>query len=565
MSNKPATRLGERLVAAGKISERDLERALLAQQEMGDLLGRVLIRLGLVSEQDVVQALAAQGGYPLLSAIDFPEEPLWLDGLALDFLLNHNILPIGINDGRLRVAMSVPQDAYVLKALQLAVGMPVDPSIATETDIGAALKKLLEENIPADETADGTSEGYLSDNEFIEHLKDLASEAPVIRLVNQIIREALDRRASDIHIEPFEGGLQIRYRVDGVMHDGDAPPASLAPAITSRIKLLARLNIAERRMPQDGRIMTRVKGHELDLRVSTMPTMHGESVVMRILDRQSIRLNLEEMGFSPDILTRYQKLIHQPHGILLVTGPTGSGKTTTLYASLAQLDAHTLKILTVEDPVEYQLPGVNQVQVQPQIGLNFAHVLRSMLRQDPDIIMIGEMRDGETAQIAVQAALTGHLVLSTLHTNTAVGAIVRLEDMGVERYLITSTINGVLAQRLIRKLCMQCRRPHQPTDAELEETGLKRFMPHGATIYRAGGCPACGGTGYRGRMAIHELFVMDEGIHKAILEGADATTLHTIARHGGMLTLMEDGLRKVAAGLTSVEEVLRVAKDGEHA
>lgn len=565
ISNKPAMRLGERLVAAGKISERDLERALLAQQEMGDLLGRVLIRLGLVSEQDVVQELAAQGGYPLLSANDFPEEPLWVDGLSLDFLFNHNVLPIGINNGRLRVAMSVPQDAYVLKALQLAVGMPVAPSIATETDINAALKKLLEENVPAAETADNTSESYLNDNEFIEHLKDLASEAPVIRLVNQIIREALDRRASDIHIEPFEGRLQIRYRVDGVMHDGDAPPASLAPAITSRIKLLARLNIAERRMPQDGRIMTRVKGHELDLRVSTIPTMHGESVVMRILDRQSIRLNLEEMGFSPDILTRYQKLIHQPHGILLVTGPTGSGKTTTLYASLAQLDAHALKILTVEDPVEYQLPGVNQVQVQPQIGLNFAHVLRSMLRQDPDIIMIGEMRDSETAQIAVQAALTGHLVLSTLHTNTAAGAIVRLEDMGVERYLITSTINGVLAQRLVRKLCMQCRRPHQPTDAELEETGLKRFIPHGATIYRAVGCPACGGTGYHGRMAIHELFVMDERMHKAILEGADATTLHTIARHGGMLTLMEDGLRKVAAGLTTMEEVLRVAKDGEYA
>ena len=338
--------------------------------------------------------------------------------------------------------------------------------------------------------------------------------------------------------------------------------ASLAAAVTSRIKLLAHLNIAERRLPQDGRIKNRVKGHELDLRVSTLPTVHGESVVMRVLDRSSIRLSLEDMGFSADTLVRYRELIDRPHGILLVTGPTGSGKTTTLYASLAKLDAAALKILTVEDPVEYQLEGVNQVQVQSQIGMTFAYALRSILRQDPDIIMIGEMRDTETAQIAVQSALTGHLVLSTLHTNTAAGAVIRLEDMGVERYLITSSVNGVLSQRLVRQLCHRCKQAVELPDATLEKTGLKRFLPVGArTAYIAGGCPECKQTGYYGRTSIHELFVMDAAAHQAILSGADATTLHSVARKGGMLTLYEDGLRKVAAGVTSLEEVLRVTQD----
>ena len=307
------------------------------------------------------------------------------------------------------------------------------------------------------EDVDGESiDQYSGDQEFIEHLRDLASEAPVIRLVNQLIHRSLDLGASDIHLEPFEDGLHLRYRVDGVIQDApDAPPANLAPAIASRIKLLANLNIAERRLPQDGRIMTRVKGHELDLRVSTIPTVHGESVVMRVLDRQSIQLRLEDMGFSDHTLEGYRELLHRPHGVLLLTGPTGSGKTTTLYASLATLDAGALKIITVEDPVEYQLGGVNQIQVQSQIELTFARALRSILRQDPDIIMIGEMRDTETAQIAVQSALTGHLVLSTLHTNTAAGAITRLEDMGVERYLITAAVNGVLAQRLVRSALYQ--------------------------------------------------------------------------------------------------------------
>jgi general secretion pathway protein E len=422
--------------------------------------------------------------------------------------------------------------------------------------------------LAGDEESDGDDSALdqfsgQSDDEFIEHLRDLASEAPVIRLVNQLIHRALDLSASDVHIEPFEDGLHLRYRVDGVLQDmPDPPPASLAPAIASRIKLLSHMNIAERRLPQDGRIMTRVKGHELDLRVSTIPTVHGESIVMRVLDRESIRLSLPDMGFSADTLRRYQELLARPHGVLLVTGPTGSGKTTTLYASLASMDTHDRKIITVEDPVEYQLPGVNQIQVQTQIELTFARALRAILRQDPDIIMIGEMRDTETAQIGVQSALTGHLVLSTLHTNTAAGAITRLEDMGIERYLITSSVNGVLAQRLLRTLCGHCKRSVELSDTAIAQYGLKRFLPAGERcVHEAVGCDHCLGTGYAGRTAIHELFVLDETIRRTVQSGADAGELHGAARRQGMITLYEDGLRKVVAGQSSLEEVLRVTQD----
>jgi general secretion pathway protein E len=555
-------RLGELLVREQRLAPRDLEQALAAQSEMGDLLGRVLIRLGLLSETDLARTLAEQLDVPLVLAADYPAEPLEVPQLRPDYLLAHAILPLRRDGDELHVAMAVPQDPFLARALHLATGLHIRPALALESELQAGLERLYVEQ--DDDDADGQElHGLGGDggSDFVEHLKDLASEAPVIRMVNQLIGRVVDLRASDIHIEPFEDGLHIRYRVDGVLQDAEVADAALAAAVTSRIKLLAHLNIAERRLPQDGRIKTRVKGHELDLRVSTLPTVYGESVVMRVLDRASIRLNLEDMGFSPDTLARYRELIDQPHGILLVTGPTGSGKTTTLYASLAKLDAVALKILTVEDPVEYQLGGVNQVQVLPQIGLTFAHALRSILRQDPDIIMIGEMRDTETAQIAVQSALTGHLVLSTLHTNTAAAAIVRLEDMGVERYLITSTINGVLAQRLVRKLCPHCRKTVELPDATLSKTGLDRYMPAGAcTVHAPHGCPECKHTGYLGRTSIHELFVMDAAAHEAILAGADATTLHNVARQAGMITLYEDGLRKVAAGQTSLQEVMRVTQ-----
>ncbi len=550
---------------AGSLSARDLERALHAQQEMGGLLGQVLIRLGVVSEQELARHLADQLALPLLQASDYPDVPVALEGLSIDFLLAHQVVPLAVAQGRLRVGMTVPQDEFTCRGLFLATGLEVEPCLGLESELVAALQRLYVESDTDAQEETGETDSLLG-NDFVDYLKDLASEAPVIRLVNQIIAQAIDLRASDIHIEPYDDRLAVRYRIDGVLQESESPPVSLAPAVTSRIKLLAHLNIAERRLPQDGRIRTRVKGHELDLRVSTVPTVHGESVVMRVLDRASVRFGLEEMGFSADTLERFNELLTRPHGILLVTGPTGSGKTTTLYAALAKIDAVSLKILTVEDPVEYQLPGINQIQVQPQIGLSFAHALRSILRQDPDIIMIGEMRDTETAQIAVQSALTGHLVLSTLHTNTAAGAIIRLEDMGVERYLITSTVNGVLAQRLVRTLCPHCRRPVKLDAIKRKESGLARFMPPDQdTVYEAVGCAHCKHTGYRGRTSIHELFVMDERMHAAVLSGVDATTLHNVAREAGMLTLHEDGLRKVVAGVTSLDEVLRVTQDQDHA
>lgn len=557
--------LGAWLIEANKLGARDLERALLAQSEMGGLFGQVLVRLGLVSELDVCQALSKQLSLPLAVAADYPEQPLVVSGVSQEFLLSNHLVPVALTgDGAtLRVVGLVPQDAFLQKALRMASGKNIEMMLGLEADITAALTRYLDQGEPDAEEAESASQLFEGDAEFVEHLKDLASEAPVIRLVNQIIHRALDLGASDIHVEPFDDGLHLRYRVDGVIAEvPDPPAASLAPAIASRLKLLAQMNIAERRLPQDGRIMTRVKGHELDLRVSTIPTVHGESIVMRVLDRESIQLSLESMGFSADTLSRYKELLLRPHGVLLLTGPTGSGKTTTLYASLATLDSEALKIITVEDPVEYQLDGVNQIQVQPQIELTFARALRAILRQDPDIIMIGEMRDGETAQIAVQSALTGHLVLSTLHTNTAAGAITRLEDMGIERYLITSSVNGVLAQRLVRRLCKHCKVPVALTPELIAESGLARFLAPGQThIQRADGCVECKQTGYRGRTAIHELFVLDNAVQQSILSGADATGLHTQARKQGMLTLYEDGLRKVVKGDTSLEELLRVTQD----
>jgi len=551
--------LGQRLVAEGKISARDLDRALTAQREAGGLLGRVLVRLGLVSELDVATALAAQMKLPLVLADAFPAVPPLVKQVAPSFFRTHRILPLDFRDEVLHVVMATPQDEFALRALRLASGLRIAPSIGIESEIESALARAIEGDEPQDADAEAADAASASD--FVEHLRDLASEAPVIRLVNVLISRVTDMRASDIHLEPFDDGLHVRYRVDGEIDTFEVIEPRLAAAVVSRMKLLAQLNIAERRLPQDGRIRTRVKGRELDLRVSTVPTVHGESVVLRVLDRASMRFSLAELGFSPDTLQRFEALLARPHGILLVTGPTGSGKTTTLYGALSKLDANALKILTVEDPVEYQLDGINQIHVHPQIGLTFASALRSILRQDPDIIMIGEMRDGETAQIAVQSALTGHLVLSTLHTNTAASAVVRMTDMGVERYLITSTVNGVLSQRLVRRLCEHCRRPADLPAELIASSGLARFLQPGQAACSAPGCTHCRGSGYWGRAAIHELLVVDEAVREAILRGADASQLQEVAHRRGLVTLYEDGLRKVAAGVTSLEEVLRVTQD----
>ncbi|MDP3520550.1 MAG: ATPase, T2SS/T4P/T4SS family [Hydrogenophaga sp.] len=552
-----STLLGERLLASGKLTARDLERALQAQQEMGNLLGKVCVQLGLVSELDVVKTLAEQLSVPFISADSFPAVPLEVPGLMPEFQLANAVLPLKLEGGVLEVVMAHPQDVFVRKALQLATGCVISPAIGLESELEKALAQPVDE---ASQQGDGLSD--LADaGDFVEHLKDLASEAPVIRLVTSIIGRVTDLRASDIHLEPFDDGLHVRYRVDGVIHAGEVVPPKHSAAVSSRVKLLAHLDIAERRLPQDGRIKTRVKGRELDLRVSTVPTVHGESVVMRVLDRASVRFSLESMGFASDTLARFNDLLARPHGIVLVTGPTGSGKTTTLYAALSKMDSSVQKIITVEDPVEYQLEGINQIQVHPQIGLSFANALRSILRQDPDIIMIGEMRDGETAQIAVQSALTGHLVLSTLHTNTAAGAVVRMQDMGVESYLITSSVNGVLAQRLVRTLCTHCKTPDQPSDELRRRTGLGRFLAEGQPMYQAVGCAQCRHTGYQGRTGIHELLVLDEPLRRAVIDGKDATILHGLAAQSGMLSLYEDGLRKVAAGVTSLDELLRVTQD----
>ena len=550
--------MGELLVANGKLSSRDLDRAMAAREEAGGDVGAVLVNLGLVSEIDLALARAQLLGVPFITAEQLPDMAAEVQGVNQDFLRSHHIFPMSSDGATLAVAMARPDNAFIVKALELATGLKVVASVALESDIGRAFSAGEDQTEEAGQDAPGLESDA---GDFVEHLKDIASEAPVIRLVNQIIGRVIDLRASDIHLEPFDDGLHVRYRVDGVIYKAEVVTPQHSAAVNSRVKLMAHLDIAERRLPQDGRIKTRVKGRELDLRVSTVPTVHGESVVMRVLDRSSVRYSLESMGFAPESLERFNHLLARPHGILLITGPTGSGKTTTLYSALSKLDANAHKIITVEEPVEYQLEGINQIQVHQQIGLSFANALRSILRQDPDIIMIGEMRDGETAQIAVQSALTGHLVLSTLHTNTAAGAIVRLQDMGVEPYLITSSVNGVLSQRLVRRLCEHCKQSYSPEPALMVSAGFQRMALNPAHLYRAVGCEHCRQSGYSGRCGIHELLVLDDGLRRCILDGRDAAALHTHATEAGMFTLYQDGLRKVAAGVTSLEELLRVTED----
>jgi general secretion pathway protein E len=395
----------------------------------------------------------------------------------------------------------------------------------------------------------------------VERLKDLASDAPVVRAVNSLIARASEAQASDIHIEPTESAIKVRFRIDGALRDEETLPAHLKSALVSRIKVMSGLNIAERRLPQDGRLRLAVRGQEIDFRVATSPTIHGEAVVLRILDRSNLALEFEKLGFDEELLVRYRRVLAQPHGILLVTGPTGSGKTTTLYASLATLNTAERKILTIEDPIEYRLAGINQTQVKPQIGLDFAAALRSFLRQDPDVMMVGEIRDLETAQVAIQSALTGHMILSTLHTNTAAGSVTRLLDMGVEPFLITSTLNAVLAQRLVRRLCPQCRTTTVLAREAIESLGLDAAAMGGMQFYKPHGCSACGNTGFRGRIALFELLEMDDEISRLILVRAEAREVHRAAVAAGMRTMLADGIAKAQAGLTTVEEILRVTRE----
>ncbi|HOB61744.1 MAG TPA: type II secretion system ATPase GspE [Candidatus Competibacteraceae bacterium] len=561
-----AVELGELLVAHQKLTDADLQRARRVQDSTGEGLDTLLLKLGLVSERDLSEALVAQLELPLVRPTDYPEMPVTNGAIAPRFLKEARAIPLFEDERGLTVALANPTDEYVLSALRLATGKTILPRVGIPSELEAAFERLYGSGRSAmGQIVDSIGlADDLTDEEQIQHLKDLASEAPVIRLVNLMIARAVESRASDIHIEPFENRLKIRYRVDGVLREVESPPSRLSAAVISRIKIMAKLNIAERRLPQDGRIQLRAQGKEIDLRVSTVPTLWGESVVMRILDKASVVLDFEILGFSPRTLKRFLDVLNLPHGIILVTGPTGSGKTTTLYTALQTINTPERKILTVEDPVEYQLEGVNQIQVKPQINLTFANALRSIVRQDPDVIMIGEMRDLETAGIAVQSALTGHLVLSTLHTNDAAGSVTRLLDMGVEDYLLTSTINGILAQRLVRMLCTHCRQPYPALPELVDELRLRRFADTpDITLYKPVGCEQCGGSGYRGRAAIMEFLVMSDPLRRMVLKHADATELQVQAQKEGMDTMYEDGLRKAVAGQTTIEEVLRVTTQQE--
>ncbi|NNK37261.1 MAG: type II secretion system ATPase GspE, partial [Xanthomonadales bacterium] len=521
-----------------------------------------LVRLGLVSERDVGEAEAGLLDLPLMRTADLPDQVPQLPDISVRYLKQNLILPIDESNGDLTVLMANPRDEFARKALSMASGKNIITRVGIASEIENGIEKLMGGGRSAMgqivDSLGGEEEGDLED---VEHLRDLASEAPVIRLVNLVMQRAVESRASDIHIEPFENRLKVRYRIDGVLQEVEAPPAKSTAAVISRIKIMAKLNIAERRLPQDGRIMHRVQGKELDLRVSTVPTSHGESVVMRILDRESVVLDFDSLGFDDDIRSSFVQQLEMPHGIILVTGPTGSGKTTTLYTALSALNKPERKIITVEDPVEYQLEGINQIQAKSSIGLDFAHALRAIVRQDPDVIMIGEMRDLETARIAIQSALTGHLVLSTIHTNDAAGGITRMLDMGVEDYLLTSTVNAILAQRLVRTLDQEQREPYELLPEVVQEIGLADLVQQDRYVFFHAKPSEENPTGYRGRTSILELLPISDPIRRLVMRHATSGELQEQAVADGMRTMYQDGLNKCLQGITTLEEVLRVTQE----
>ena len=498
-----------------------------------------------------------------VKAEDFPKVPLVLDSVSSRFIRENRIIPVEFKNNILTVILANPQDREIVEALKVASSGEVVVWGGDDAAIDDYISRFYgqgSQNIgKIIEDMDQQGFEFVEEEEDVGHLKDLASEAPIIKLVNMLISRALESRASDIHIEPFEDELKVRYRIDGVLHDIETAPKRLQAAVVSRIKIMAKLNIAERRLPQDGRIRLRVGDKEIDLRVSTIPIVHGEGVVMRILDKESIVINLDLLGFAPETIGAFDRLIKKPNGIVLVTGPTGSGKTTTLYGALDKINSPDKKIITVEDPVEYQLKGINQIQVKSQIGLDFSNTLRHIVRQDPDIIMIGEIRDLDTAEIAIQSALTGHLVFSTLHTNDAPSAITRLLDMGVENFLLSSTIRGILAQRLIRVICPDCK--EEDTSGVDREEMTMLGLGEKTKLYHGAGCEKCAFTGFFGRQGIFELLVVDEEIRKMVLKNADANQTREAARKQGMKTLLEDGVAKVRAGVTTLSEVLRVTQE----
>ncbi len=557
-----ATRLlGEILIADGVTTPEMIARALARARSTGERLGEALVALGAATRDDVLRAVARQRNLPYLSRDELPTPAPAVKNLSAKYLRQYIVCPVSVEGTVLTVATAEPLNPVIVDDLQQATGLSVRLVVSPPEGIVELIDRTYDGSAtPLQRIVEGIEEDRgPGGEEDINQLRDMAFEAPVVRLVNLLIESAIAAEASDIHIEPFEDTLRVRYRIDGILFDQEAPPRRLRDAVTSRIKLMAEMNIAERRLPQDGRIRVSLPGRRVDIRVSTIPTVHGESIVMRLLDRSSVFLPLEQLGFAPETLKRFAALIERPHGILLVTGPTGSGKTTTLYGALDKINSPDRKIITIEDPVEYQLKGVNQIPVKPKIGLTFATGLRHIVRQDPDVILVGEIRDLETVDIAIQAALTGHLVFSTLHTNDAPGAIPRLQDMGAEPYLVASVLEAVLAQRLVRRICAACRTPDTPSAADIEALGVA--APRGVQLYRGRGCDACRGTAYRGRTGIYELFPITEEVRSLILRRASSREIRRHAIEAGMVSLRLDGWAKACQGITTIEEILRVTQE----
>jgi general secretion pathway protein E len=561
--------IGQVFLERGLIDEEELRTALNLQVESKEKLGKLLVDLGYVSERDCLAVVSDHLDIPSISGPAYPTVPVLDNVLTFRFMKQCKFVPVALENNVLTLAMTDPMDNATLDSVRQATGFQLKAVLGAESEIMDVLEKFYGSAASTlGRIIEGIDEGdieNLSDEiEDIEQLKDLASEAPVIRLVNLLISKAIESRASDIHIEPFEKDLKVRYRIDGILHDVESPPKKLKAALISRVKIMSKLNIAERRLPQDGRIKLKVLGKDIDLRVSTLPTLYGESVVMRILDKSNTSLyDIRRLGFPEDSLREFESLIRRPHGIFLVTGPTGSGKTTTLYSALSTINLPDKKIITIEDPIEYQMDGVNQIHVNAQIGLTFASGLRHIVRQDPDVIMVGEIRDLETAEIAIRAALTGHLVFSTLHTNDAPSAITRLIDMGAEDYLIASSLLGVLAQRLVRVICPQCKKEVYPVPEMLDEIGFRRGDPRSGPdrFFEGSGCEKCSNTGFTGRVGIYELMNITDDIRKLTVAKADSNQIRKKAIENGMRSLRDDGWLKVRHGTSSIAEVLRVTQE----
>ncbi len=549
--------LGDILLEGGLVTHEQLGGAIEEQQKLGRSLGRVLVDLGILTESQLVAALATQIGMQFVDLSDYAVDGSAVSRISDAVCRRHTALPIGYDDGKLLVAMADPANVFALDDIRSISGMEVKPVVATKPDVLAAINKYHRGDAEMDDLTMALD--VTNEEDDLSKIKEVVEDAPIVKFVNLLITQAIQDRASDIHIEPAERDLRVRFRIDGVLHEVMRSPKTITSGVTSRLKIMADINIAERRIPQDGRLSVNANGKKIDLRVATLPTVWGEKIVMRVLDNSTAMLKLSDLGFSDPNYEVFSKSFVKPYGMILVTGPTGSGKSTTLYATLNIVSKPEVNVITVEDPVEYRLPGINQVQTNVKAGLTFAAALRSILRSDPDIVLLGEIRDKETAHIAVEASLTGHLVLSTLHTNDAPSAIVRLTEMGIEPFLVGSALDCVLAQRLARKLCAKCKEAYVPTPEALI---AGRFpwqdgMPL-PTIYRPIGCSACSKTGYKGRLALHEVMAVDEEIERMTVERASSMVIGRHAVEQGMITLRHDGMLKVLSGVTSVEEIFRV-------